>query len=169
MRGSTTFRICTTDRECGPPTVATGACATEHACHCTDDLAPVLGTNICFRTDYSNQELPLLNELSPSANVGGLDENIGVSGSPGDTDLVLYFVPGPAQLTGASNGSPIDWNGDGQSTGTHVTADINNDGSYTLLRGFDDWAHIHALLNTPDYRNGVVRQNPAVISCGPSR
>jgi hypothetical protein len=57
------------------------------------------------RVDYSALNLPGLNELSPSPGIGGLDENVGVSGSALDTDVVLYVVPGPAQLPGASNGS----------------------------------------------------------------
>ena len=165
--GSTSFRTCTTEAQCGPPTVATGTCATPNACHCTDDLGPVLGGNICYRADYSDQELPTLNELVPSPGLGGLDENLGVSGGPDDTDLVLYFVSGPSKLVGPSYG-PINWNNSDGFT-EHVQADINNDGTFTLLTGFNDWAYLHAFLNTPGYRNGIVRQNPTAISCGTGR
>lgn len=75
---------------------------------------------------------------------------------------------------GAGSG-PIDWNCNGQIE-SGVQADINLDVvptsiyyPFTLLTGYDDWAHVHAYLNTPHYRNGIVRQNPEVISCARRR
>jgi len=151
--GSTAYKVCDTDSDCGD-----GA-------FCDPATVDVLGAPICLRVDYSDQKLPGLSEFSPSLNVLGLDENAGVSGDPGDTDIVRYFVPGPTQRNGPSYG-PIDWNGDGDATGVHVPADINNDGFFGLLSGFDDWAYLQAFLNTPAYRNGIVRQNPTVVTCG---
>jgi hypothetical protein len=125
--GSAVFKGCVIDPQCGA-----------HAL-CTTDLVPILGMNICVRIDYSGQELPALNEFVPNYGVGGLDENVGVSGGAGNKDIVLYFAP--AQLLGPSNG-PIDWDGDGGAFETHVQADINNDGSFTLLTGFNDWDYL---------------------------
>ncbi len=136
--GSTNFRACSAEADCEPPNVATGACATPNACHCTTGQAAVLGFDYCYRVDYSGYNLLALNELSPSPGLGGLDENVGVGGPSTDEDIVFYFVPGPSQQIGASNGSPIDWNGDGVIQ-THVTADINNDSSPTFLTTQNDW------------------------------
>jgi Kelch motif len=137
--GSTAVRACASDAECGPPAVSSGPCATANACHCTDDLAPVLGTNICYRTDYSGNSLLGLNEAVPVPGTGGLDENAGVGGPGTDTDLVLYYAPGPTQLLGPSNSSPIDWDNSG-GIANHVQSDINNDNGFTFLTTQNDWA-----------------------------
>jgi hypothetical protein len=144
--GSSIPTSCFTDRDCG----LGGYC----------DLEP----RLCFRVDYSAHELPALNE-------DALDENVGVSGNPDDTDIIFYFVPGAptVELLGPSYG-PIDWNNDGDFTETGVKVDINNSGGVPeILAGFNDWAYLQAYLNTPEYRNGVVRQNPATVSCASGR
>jgi hypothetical protein len=129
--GSTAFKSCATDSDCGGRAI------------CTTDLAFILGNNICVRIDYSGQQLPSLNEFVTPQGLGGLDENLGVSGGAGNTDIVFYYAP--AELVGPSDG-PIDWNNDGNANETHVQADINNDGSYTLLTGFNDWDYLHRTL-----------------------
>jgi hypothetical protein len=126
--GSTVFKSCVTDSECEG-----------HASLCTTDLVAILGVNICVRIDYSGQQLPSLDEFVSPSGLGGLDENVGVSGGAGNKDMVFYYTP--AQLLGPSNG-PIDWNNDGNARETHVQADINNDGAYTLLTGFNDWDYL---------------------------
>lgn len=136
--GSTNFLTCAGEADCGPPKITKGACSVNGACHCTDDLAGVLGSEVCYRVDYSGITVPSLNEFVPNPGVGGLDENVGISGPSTNVDLVLYWAPGPSQLIGASNGTAIDWNNNG-SIGTHAQADINNDGSYTLLTTQNDW------------------------------
>ena len=137
--GSTLYRTCLLDADCGPPVVASGRCAVAGACHCTDDMGPVLGSDICFRTDYSDLALPTLNELVPVPGVGGLDENAGVAGPASNDDIVSYFAPGPVVLLGASNGSPIDWNQNGVFE-THVASDLNNDNFLGLMTTWNDWA-----------------------------
>jgi hypothetical protein len=149
--GSSSYRTCVVDADCGPPTVATGACATLNACHCTNDLAAVSGTDICYRVDYSGFSLAALNEATPSPGVGGLDENTGVGGPVSDVDTVLYFVAGGSQLPGPSNGSPIDWNNAG-GIQTHVAADINNDGGNTLLTTQNDWTTSGGLFTHLNFR-----------------
>ena len=134
---SANIAACTTDADCAPPRLSTGACATPGACHCTDDYAASIGTDLCFRIDYSGVRLLGLNELALSADVGGLDENVGVGGPPGSTDVVQYYAPGDSILLGPSFG-PIDWNADG-AIASHVTADIDNSGGYTFISTRNDW------------------------------
>jgi len=136
--GSPNLRLCNTEEDCGPPTVTSGTCATPNACHCTDDGLSVYGFNYCYRLDYSALNLPSLNELSIAPGLDGLDENIGVSGPSSDEDIVFYWIPGPSQQRGVSNGGAIDWNGDGV-IDSHVSADLNDDGFLTLLTSQNDW------------------------------
>ena len=137
--GSTTLRTCSGDTDCGPPTVSAGPCATATACHCTTGQTPVLGFDYCYRVDYSAGNLLALNELAPTPGVGGLDETVGVGGPASDEDIVFYSATDGSQLLGASNGTAIDWNNDGLIQ-THVSADLNNDNTKTLLTTHDDWA-----------------------------
>ena len=119
------------------------------------------------RLDYSDRALPTLDE-------GHLDENVGVSA--GNNDIVHYVSADPSNPTeGLGPGiGPIDWNCNGVIE-SDIQADINLDFDYdpnypfTLLTGFDDWAQIHAFLNTPQYRNRMLPQNPEIIGCGPGR
>jgi hypothetical protein len=159
--GSTNFRTCTTEADCGPLSISTGPCAIVNACHCTTGQTAVLGFDYCYRVDYSSSNLITLNELAASPGVGGLDETVGVGGPPTDEDLVLYYAPGPVQLVGASNGAPIDWNNDGVIQ-THVTADINNDSSHTLLTTQDDWAAL-ALPYQCDASFGAPSHSPSAL------
>ena len=149
--GSITPQFCTVDSQCGARAI------------CTNDLDAILGANVCVRIDYSSMLLPALNEFSPSPGLGGLNESFGVSGGAGNRDLILYFLPGPSQAVGPSNG-PIDWNGDGNTSGTHVQADVNNDGSFTLLNSFNDWDYLRRTLSQPArpkiQRSTVVNEPP---------
>jgi hypothetical protein len=84
--------------------------------------------------DYAREQLLDLYEYN-------LNEPLGVGGSPSDTDIVRYCASlVGCTLNGASNGSPIDWNNDGNATETNATADIDNNGSASnnLLTG-NDW------------------------------
>jgi hypothetical protein len=149
--GSTSFVTCQTDGDCNA------------ASFCEPRLEPLLGANICTRVDYSDRELPPLREFVFNGLLG-LDENAGVSGPPDDVDIVMYFAAGPVQLLGPSFG-PIDWNNDGSATGEHVEADIDNDGQYSLLRGFDDWTAVREYIATPEYHAGIPRRRPSSAVC----
>jgi streptogramin lyase len=47
---------------------------------------------------------------------------------------------------------PVDWNGDGNTTDTHLALDIDCDfGGLTQLHGSDDWAWIHTRLTPPAF------------------
>jgi len=101
--GMITTISCTTDADCGPPSVTNGRCATPNSCFCTNDLGP--GANVCYRPDYAEDNLLNLNETA-------LDENVGVGGRSDLDDIVWYFNVG-GTLPGPSNGSPIDWDNNG--------------------------------------------------------
>jgi len=94
-------------------------------------------SGLSYRIDYSDETLPDLNELA-------LDESVGIQ-SAHPNDVILWFVPGPAQLVGPASG-PIDWNGDADTSDAGLSIDLNNDGSNTLLTGFDDWTYIRQRL-----------------------
>jgi len=112
------------------------------------------------RVDYSDQLLPALDESH-------LNEFAGVG--TGNTDIVIFWGVDPGGfgyfMDIAPGVGPVDWN-ENRSFQSDVTADINGslvNGQgpvYSLLTGFDDWSHIKAFINSPDYRNGLVRQGP---------
>ena len=147
--GSAELKACIVDADCG------------RGAFCEHNVDA--GLRYCARIDYSARELATLLESSPAPGIGGMDENVGVGGLPTDTDLVLWFAPGNAQLIAASFG-PIDWNDDG-ALDTHVAWDVNDDTVEGLLRGFDDWAFVHASLGTPHYHNAARRTNSPVAHC----
>jgi hypothetical protein len=91
-----------------------------------------------YRIDYSDETLPGLDESI-------LNESVGVQSLHPD-DVILWWVPGPAQLMGPASG-PLDWNGDGDTTDTNLSIDVDNSGSLTFLTGFDDWAFIRQQLS----------------------
>ena len=118
---------------------------------------------VSTRVDYSDVALPTLDESH-------LNEFAGVGA--GSNDITAYFYPELIFLPGQGS---IDWNRNG-TLESDVQTDISNGGSLDqngfgndVLVGHDDWAYVHAFLNTPEYRNGVVRQNPVSVSCGPRR
>jgi hypothetical protein len=123
-----------------------------------------------YRLDYSDRLYPSLDEFH-------LDERLGIGGSDDSVDFTLHpvsrvepdgsftFIYSPVHVHG-----PVDWNFNGA-----IEPDVQFDANfsrtdldfhYSVLTGFDDWAQVHAFLNTPEYRNGFVRQNPRVIGCG---
>lgn len=109
--------------------------------------------------DYSTQTLPDLDERS-------LDESAGVSGAAGRMAIYHGQVPlggGLVSLVtlGADAGGPIDWNLDGSLGPGRVSADINEDQTLGILRGFDDWANLQFNFRvSPEYANGVRLSSP---------
>jgi hypothetical protein len=57
---------------------------------------------------------------------------------------------------------PFDWNNDGLIE-TDVAAETNyldndpDDLLLTVQSGYDDWSHVHAFLQTPQYMTGTLR------------
>ena len=90
-------------------------------------------SGLSYRIDYSDENLPAISESD-------LDETVGLQ-SLHPNDVILWWVPGPAQLMGPASG-PIDWNGDGDTVDTHLSIDLNNNGFLDKLSGFNDWAYI---------------------------
>jgi hypothetical protein len=141
--GSSNYRFCAIESDC---LTGSGPCATANACHCTTGLDLIIGFNYCYRLDYANTTMLSLNEaglgcdtMNNNCTLGGLNETLGVGGPSTDEDMVLYWVPGPSQSIGPSNGSGIDWDNDGLTTGVHIKRDINNDSSFTALSTQTDW------------------------------
>jgi CSLREA domain-containing protein len=81
--------------------------------------------------DYSRVRLPDLDE-------NNLDENAGIGGSVGAQVPVGGLT---AERTVAEHGQ-VDWNGNDSKDETGVIADINGDGKFTVLSGFEDWSHL---------------------------
>ncbi len=149
---------CTADADCGPPNISSGRCATANSCFCTDD-DPSAGGNVCYRPDYAEDNLLNLNETT-------LDENVGVGGPSRLEDIVWYYR-GSETFSGAGNGSPIDWNGDGLIS--NLTGclgidcpDINGNGSHSdQLDTTADWTQVNGQFIhfnfqfqcTPGYQN----------------
>ena len=100
--GSVTPILCNVDGDC-----PVGS-------HCTDDLG--IGGNICYRVDYSSENLLYLDE-------GNLNETLGVGGASGDTNILSYCSNSACGHPGPSFG-PIDWNNNG-SIETSVQVDVD--------------------------------------------
>src|SRR5262249_7228119 len=105
-----------------------------------------------WRIDYSDVQLPDLNEFSCT------DETVGLHDTVHPTDITYAlgrFLP----VLG-----PVDWNGDGDTTDTCIANhDLNQDFSLGILHGVDDWAWIHARLTAPSISNIVVDPNPGNV------
>jgi hypothetical protein len=72
-----------------------------------------------------------------------LNETAGLNAGPGSTDISIFTVDGITPIYIPTNGSPIDWNQNGDTTETNVKQDINGDGATTLLTGSNDWANLN--------------------------
>jgi hypothetical protein len=122
--GDTVPKSCGTDSDC-----PSGA-------HCSTR------TNTCFRVDYSDRAFNTLDETN-------LDETTGLQGGADDTDLSFRFHGGsiPDFFRVPTNGTPIDWNGDGTME-RGVTFNIIGDPfqPLTTLQGQNDWATSNGLF-----------------------
>jgi Domain of unknown function DUF11/Cep192 domain 4/HYDIN/CFA65/VesB-like, Ig-like domain len=143
--GSEQFKSCSRDKDCGPAGLCTG-----------------MDHKFCTRYDYSDQLLP-----AGGPTPGVLDENGQLSepaglGS-GRPDLFFYSDANCLQRTGPSDG-PVDWDGDGDATGTGLTVDLlflwwSNggffnrptcpSGIYIPVVGHNDWADLSAIQERP--------------------
>lgn len=81
-------------------------------------------------TDYSDRDLPDLDETD-------LSEFVGIGG------LTSWVCPGASTRNPVNNGggAPADWDCNGLFA-ENVLADINGDGAFTVLSGWDDWANL---------------------------
>jgi hypothetical protein len=123
--GSTVPQACTTDADCNSGDHAVPA-------HCSTTF------HTCFRIDYSDR---VFNTLDETGAYGGLDETIGLQGGANNTDISFWFYGGtPAYRPIPTNGSPIDWNKDGNFTDTGVITEINDGDGRELEQSQNDWA-----------------------------
>jgi hypothetical protein len=95
-------------------------------------------TVVGYRIDYSDTQLPDLNENS-------LDETVGLQDTAHPTDI--SFADGINSYIPALG--PIDWNQDGDTTDTGLQIDLNADLGRSVLHGADDWAWLHSRLTPP--------------------
>jgi len=125
--GDSFAQACLTDLDCGPAPDCPGPDC-EAAPHCSTT------THRCYRLDFSSFRYNDLNET-------GLDETIGLAGTPSSRNLTIWTPDQFSNLYyGPTNGSHLDWNRDGDAAGFGIQQDINEDGEKTLLTGSNDWA-----------------------------
>ena len=122
MAGDTVPKSCSSDQDCP---------ANAHCSAAGNGAFP----RACVRIDYSGQKLPDLNETN-------LTERAGLNASPISTDISVFTVDGITPIYIPTNGSPVDWNQDGNAAESGVQQDVNGDGATTLLTGFNDWANL---------------------------
>ena len=96
-----------------------------------------------WRVDYSDVQLPDLDESC-------LDETVGLQDATHPTDITHRYgsIGGLLPVLG-----PIDWNHDGNTTGTCLSIDLNGDLARTTLSGADDWAWLQSRLTPPAVTN----------------
>ncbi len=95
----------------------------------TDPDGPV--GPLAGRIDYSRSALANLVETN-------LSEPSGIGGGP---DTAFWVCPN-GNVQGSPGNGPLDWNCNGDTTGTALTVDVNQDGVNTTLTGFFDWGNI---------------------------
>jgi len=89
----------------------------------------------CKSLDYSFLALPPLNEAD-------LDETIGLSGPPEiECYATCWYGPDSSIKMGYRINGWLDWNCD-NIVDTSIQADLNKDGEYELLQGYNDWANL---------------------------
>ena len=105
------------------------------------------GGPLAARVDYSVADLANLNE-------NNLNENAGVGDAANNTRWTC-----PPAVGGTANGPAsggIDWTCDGDTTDMGVVQDINNDGVFDVLTGWDDWDGIrYDFQATRDFEDGT--------------
>jgi probable HAF family extracellular repeat protein len=121
-----------------------------------------------FRLDYSTQVLPTGGNtpgaLSENAN---LNEPAGLGS--GNADMFL-FTDGQCNFGIAPTDGPVDWNGDGDTTDTNATADLNPNDHPVLactvtsqvLNGHDDWTLLLASLQA--HPDGLEVDHPSLAT-----
>lgn len=122
--GDTLPKSCATDADC--------TSAHPSAAHCS------LSTGTCFRIDYSDRNF---NNLDESGATTGINEELGLQGGADNTDISWTHAAGQFVRV-PTNGSPFDFNGDGNTTDTNLISDVNGDVQKTQLNTQNDWLHL---------------------------
>ncbi len=141
--GSVVPRACTADADC------------PMASACSSTPFGLSGSNYCFRVDYSAQRLNL--------DENNLNENAGLPAGSSSTDISVYYNLVVNTLLAPTNGSPIDWNNNGDATETGVSSDVNGGTRRTILYGSDDWSALRAILDHPAPAQSHGPQQPQVV------
>ncbi len=135
-----------------PGDIVPKSCASDADCisahptpaHCS------LSTGTCFRIDYSDRIFNNLNEAT------GINEELGLQGGVDNTDISWTHAAGQFVQV-PTNGAPIDFNGDGNTTDTNLIYDVNGDVQKTLLATQNDWTHLQfAYQCQPTYADDLV-------------
>jgi hypothetical protein len=125
--GGTVPQSCTIDADCNAGNHAVPA-------HCSTT------THTCFRIDYSDRQF---NSLDESGASGGLDETIGLQGGVNNTDISYWHAGTPTPYVRIpTNGTPIDWNKDGNFTDTGIRAEVNDGDGFEVDHSQNDWETI---------------------------
>jgi hypothetical protein len=125
-----------------PGDIAPKSCSTDDDCSVGDHAVSAhcsTTTNTCFRIDYSDR---LFNTLDETGAAGGLDETIGLQGGVNNTDISFWHAGTPTPYVKIpTNGSPIDWNKDGNFTDTGIgPIEVNDGDGFEVDSGQNDWA-----------------------------
>ncbi len=103
------------------------------------------------KIDYSRSLLASLTETS-------LSEATGIGGT---TDTAFWNCPAGTTKSAPGNGA-IDWDCNGNTTGTGLSVDINGDGSKGTLTGYWDWANLKFdFQNSAGFEDGDHTSLPA--------
>jgi hypothetical protein len=155
--GSEQKKSCSRDKDCGPAAL----CAPAYSnVTCPPTLcAPPDKTKFCTRYDYSDQLLPT---GGPTPGVlsenGQLSEPAGLGSGRPD---VFRYTDGTCATRYTASDGPVDWDGDGNTTGTGLTVDLiflwwatvfGGDcptTNYIPVLGRNDWEDLAALQERP--------------------
>ena len=94
-----------------------------------------------LRTGDHHPKFSYSNSLTPELKETDLDEKVGLDDPKLQTFRTSWWCGATLRDGTTSVNRPIDWNCDGKIKPA-VNADINGDGSRSVLRGFQDWKHI---------------------------
>lgn len=115
-----------------------------------------------WRLDYSEKAYPTLDEAH-------LDETK-IDGIGGESDAWFEYPSGSLQTVpllgtpplGAFHANFIDWNNNNRADLANQTADVNGDGKYNQLFGYDDWSHLKFdFRDTPTFANAAKGEDNA--------
>lgn len=163
--GSANLKACSLDSDCGNDAL------------CTDTaLGAPFPAKACFRVDYSRQLLPAGGN-TPGAldETGNLDETAGLGSGNSD---ITFFTDAKCNYQIVPSNGPLDFDGDGSATSTHVIADLIPGwwaqffgpevgcptGIYTTVGGFDDWAALTEKMDDIEAQNSLNASAPRDVA-----
>jgi hypothetical protein len=125
---------------------------------CSDSIC---ASHTCRRLDYSRRVLPTGGNTPGALTEGGIGLNEVAGLGSGTADLT-YFDDGACNFGFQPTTGPLDFDGDGNFTGTNVSVDLNRldhpavmacpSGVTETLTGHDDWQDVRAALASSNTR-----------------